>query len=188
MTPLVDEVANLVEYPVVLSGSFEEEFLSLPAEVVINAMREHQRYFSVVAPDASLLPVFLTVANTEATDSDVVVKGNERVLRARLSDAKFYFDQDSRVSMDDWVKELKGVVFQKKLGTSYDKVERFTELAALIDMNLKLTGKGRRVRTRQEPRTRGHLKQGRSCKRNRRGVSKASGSDGGRICRHGRRG
>ena len=129
---LVEEVTYLVEYPVVVMGSFEKEFLDLPRDVVINAMREHQRYFSVVDKKGNLLPHFITVANTQVLDPDVVKKGNERVLRARLNDAKFYYDQDVRTPLAERTKDLKGVVFQAKLGTSYEKVERFTALALFI--------------------------------------------------------
>ncbi|MDO8426198.1 MAG: glycine--tRNA ligase subunit beta, partial [Deltaproteobacteria bacterium] len=126
------EVAYIVEYPVVVRGSFDKEFLNLPRDVVVNAMREHQRYFSIIDPKGALLPYFLTVANTLAKDMEVVRKGNERVLRARLNDAKFYFEQDIKKRLSDRAVTLKGVVFQAKLGTSYEKVERFTELALYI--------------------------------------------------------
>ncbi len=129
---LLKEVVNLVEFPVVLRGGFDEEFLNLPREVIVNAMRAHQRYFSVVDSNGELLPYFITVANIAASDPKVVINGNERVLRARLNDAMFYFEQDSKVKMDEWVEGLKGVVFQAKLGTSYEKVERFTKLACDI--------------------------------------------------------
>ncbi|MEK6790757.1 MAG: glycine--tRNA ligase subunit beta [Deltaproteobacteria bacterium] len=126
---LIDEVSFLVEYPVMLTGEFEEKFLELPREVVINAMREHQRYFAVEDKDGNLLPRFITVANTQATDMAVVKKGNERVLRARLSDASFYFEKDMKTRLVDRVGALKGVVFHARLGTSYEKVERFTQLS-----------------------------------------------------------
>ena len=129
---LIEEVVNLVEYPVVLTGSFDRDFLELPREVIVNAMRSHQRYFSVADADGALMPYFITVANIDATDHTVVIKGNERVLRARLNDAKFYFDQDRKTGMEDWVTGLKGVVFQARLGTSYEKVERFSALAMII--------------------------------------------------------
>ncbi len=129
---LVEEVSCLVEYPVVVRGSFAKEFLSIPRDCVVNAMREHQRYFSVEDEEGRLLACFLTVANTQATDIAVVRKGNERVLRARLNDAKFYFDRDIKKRLVDRVEDLKGVVFQARLGTSYEKVERFTELALHI--------------------------------------------------------
>ncbi|MBI5887837.1 MAG: glycine--tRNA ligase subunit beta [Deltaproteobacteria bacterium] len=128
---LLEEVCFLVEYPVVLKGSFDREFLTLPRDVVINAMREHQRYFSVVDKSGGLLPFFITVANTKATDMDIIRKGNERVLRARLNDAKFYFEKDIKTTLAQKALLLKGVVFQAKLGTSYEKVERFTELAVI---------------------------------------------------------
>jgi glycyl-tRNA synthetase beta chain len=128
---LVDEVANLVEFPKVLCGRFDVEFLKLPPEVVINAMREHQRYFSVKGANG-LLPCFITIANMKAIDPAVVIKGNERVLRARLNDAKFHFENDIKAPLKDNLKRLKGVVFQAKLGTSYEKVERFTALSLRI--------------------------------------------------------
>jgi glycyl-tRNA synthetase beta chain len=133
---LLEEVSCLVEFPVVLRGSFSTEFLDIPRDCIINAMREHQRYFSVVDPKGALLPYFLTVANTAAADIDVVRKGNERVLRARLNDAKFYFEQDIKKKLVERVDALKGVVFQAKLGTSYEKVERFTALALYIGSEL----------------------------------------------------
>src|SRR3990170_2916039 len=129
---LLEEVAYLVEYPVVLRGSFEKEFLALPRDIIVNAMREHQRYFSVVNESGGLLPFFITVANTQPVDLAVVRKGNERVLRARLGDAKFYFEQDIKKPLVERVSSLKGVVFQAKLGTSFEKVERFTALALFL--------------------------------------------------------
>ena len=106
--------------------------MSLPRDIIVNAMREHQRYFSIVGKDGHLLPFFITVANTRPTDVDVVRKGNERVLRARLNDAKFYFESDIKKPLVDRVASLKGVVFQAKLGTSFEKVERFTSLALFL--------------------------------------------------------
>ena len=129
---LLEEVTYLVEYPVVVRGGFEEEFLRLPKEVVITAMREHQRYFSVIDGAGGLLPYFLTVANTKAMSMDTVIRGNERVLRARLNDAKFYFEKDIKTPLTEKARELKGVIFQQKLGTSFEKVERFTRLALFI--------------------------------------------------------
>lgn len=129
---LLKEVVNLVEFPLVIMGSFDEEFLELPDEVIIGAMREHQRYFSVIGKDSVLRPHFITVANTPVKDTAIVREGNERVLRARLNDAKFYFDKDVSSPLSEKVSELKGVIFQAKLGTSYEKVERFTELALFI--------------------------------------------------------
>lgn len=142
---LLEEVAYLVEYPVVLMGSFDKEFLSLPKEVVVNAMCEHQRYFSVISPldargdkdkNGSLLPYFIFVANTKPKDPKNVIKGNERVLRARLNDAKFYYEKDLKTPLVNFVDKLKGVVFQEKLGTSYEKAERFTRLAVHIGVEI----------------------------------------------------
>ncbi len=132
---LLDEVAGLVEYPVVIMGRFDEGFLSMPEEVVINAMREHQRYFGLKSPNGRLLPAFITVANTPG-DIDTIRRGNERVLRARLNDARFYFEKDKKISPIERVEELKGVVFQARLGTSYQKVERFTRLALFLAESL----------------------------------------------------
>jgi len=129
---LEEEVAGLVEYPVVVAGSFDPEFLRLPRDVVVNAMREHQRYFSVVDRNGALMPHFIAIANTEARDMDVIRRGNERVLRARLGDAGFYFDHDREKGLAEMAAELKGVVFQARLGTSYEKAERFTTLALRI--------------------------------------------------------
>ncbi|MBE9537334.1 MAG: glycine--tRNA ligase subunit beta [Proteobacteria bacterium] len=129
---LLEEVANLVEYPVVVCGSFDDEYLKLPKDVVINAMRDHQRYFSVEDEKGKLMPLFITVSNTEAKDMQVVKEGNERVLRARLSDAAFYYYEDLKKPLDEMVESLKSVVFQAKLGTSFEKVERFSALAGYM--------------------------------------------------------
>ncbi|MDH4227214.1 MAG: glycine--tRNA ligase subunit beta [Deltaproteobacteria bacterium] len=129
---LMEEVANLVEYPTVVKGCFEKEFLTLPRQVVINAMREHQRYFCVISKKGELLPYFLTVSNTPVKKVKTVSSGNERVLRARLNDAKFYYEKDLKTPLASRVDALKGVVFQAKLGTSYEKVVRFTRLAVAI--------------------------------------------------------
>jgi len=126
---LLDQVTYLVEYPSVVMGTFSPDFLAVPKEVLITSMRSHQRYFSAVDENGRLLPVFITVNNTLTEDPTVVVKGNERVLRARLSDARFFFDEDRKVPLDQRVAALKGVVYQAKLGTSYEKMERFRTLA-----------------------------------------------------------
>jgi len=133
---LLTEVTYLVEYPVALRGGFDKEFLSLPKDVVVNTMREHQRYFSVVDKDGGPLPYFITIANTRAKDPKVVIKGNERVIKARLSDAKFYFNKDIKIPLKDCVEPLKNVVFQARLGTSYEKAQRFTRLAVYIGSEL----------------------------------------------------
>jgi glycyl-tRNA synthetase beta chain len=126
---LLEQVAYLVEYPSVVHGTFSSEFLKVPKEVLITSMRSHQRYFSIVDENGGLLPGFITINNTLAEDPTVVVKGNERVLRARLSDARFFFEEDQKVRLDERVEALKKVVYQQKLGTSFEKMERFKTLA-----------------------------------------------------------
>jgi len=129
---LLEIVTYLVEYPVALRGSFAKEFLSLPREVLISAMREHQRYFSVCGADGSLLPFFVTISNTKPRDPNVVIRGNERVLQARLADAKFFFVEDQKVPLIQRLEGLKKVVYHSKLGTSYEKVMRITSLADFL--------------------------------------------------------
>ncbi len=126
---LLDEVACLVEDPTPLCGTFEEKYLQLPRELLITTMREHQRYFSLVDNDGKLLPKFITVSNTRAKDPQVVISGNERVIRPRLSDAMFFYTQDQKVKLESRLENLKNVVYQAKLGTSYEKVMRFRDLA-----------------------------------------------------------
>jgi len=126
---LLEQVAFLVEYPSVVCGTFEKDFLQVPKEVLITSMREHQRYFSLVDEKGQLLPHFITVNNTLAEDPAVVTRGNERVLRARLSDARFFFEEDKKIPLEERVVSLKGVVYQAKLGTSYEKMERFRTIA-----------------------------------------------------------
>ena len=127
---LLNEVCFLVETPQALAGSIEERFLQLPPELLITSMREHQRYFTLIDGQGRLLPHFITIANTQATDPEVVVAGNERVLKARLSDAMFFWREDQKTKLETRLEPLKKVVYQAKLGTSYEKIERFTELAA----------------------------------------------------------
>lgn len=129
---LLEEVTYLVEYPTALCGSFEEKYLKLPKEAVITPMRDHQRYFPVLDKDNNLLPLFITVRNGGDYCLDKVQHGNERVLRARLADAQFFFDEDRKHKLEDYVEKLKTVVFQEGLGTIYDKANRLVELAAFI--------------------------------------------------------
>ena len=126
---LVEENTFLVEYPSVVVGNFEDKFLALPDEVLITSMREHQRYFSLRGKDGRLLPHFMAVNNTLARDPDLVRQGHEWVLRARLSDAMFFYQEDAKVPLENRVEALKGVVFHSLLGTSYEKMERFRKLA-----------------------------------------------------------
>jgi glycyl-tRNA synthetase beta chain len=129
---LLEEVNHLVEFPAALCGHFSREYLKLPHEVLITCMKSHQKYFPVVDEQNSLLPCFIVVCNTVAKDPSVVIKGNERVLMARLADAKFFFEEDLKIPLVERVEKLKGVLFHSRLGTSYEKVERFTALAVHI--------------------------------------------------------
>ena len=126
---LLAEVCFLVETPQALAGTIEARFLQLPAELLITSMREHQRYFTLIDEQGQLLPHFITIANTLAKDPKVVVAGNERVLKARLSDAMFFWSEDQKSKLETRLESLKKVVYQAKLGTSFEKVERFTGLA-----------------------------------------------------------
>ncbi|HSQ77328.1 MAG TPA: glycine--tRNA ligase subunit beta [Nitrospirota bacterium] len=137
---LVEEVANLVEYPVAVMGSFDKDYLRVPKEVLVTAMREHQRYFSVVGDDG-LLPCFITISNTRAEDMDVIRGGNERVLAARLADAAYFFDHDVKIPLAERVEGLKKVTYQEKLGTVYDKIERVKALAVTLAGILKVDTK-----------------------------------------------
>lgn len=126
---LVDIVTQLVEIPVATGGRFDDVFLELPREILITSMREHQKYFAVVDTNDRLMPCFVAVNNTRTKDLDLVAKGHGRVLRARLSDARFFYQADLKEKMDDWCERLKGVLFQAKLGSMYDKVQRVQAVA-----------------------------------------------------------
>ncbi len=129
---LVAEVANLVEWPTAVVGSFDESYLRLPRLALITPMREHQRYFPLVDDAGRLLPQFITICNGPRDDLDVIRRGNEKVLAARLADAQFFYDEDRRVPLADYVPRLKEVVFQEQLGTVYEKMERIRKLAAML--------------------------------------------------------
>ncbi|MCU0590151.1 MAG: glycine--tRNA ligase subunit beta [Desulfobacterales bacterium] len=129
---LLDINTYLVEYPAVAIGRFADEFLELPAEVLITAMREHQKYFAVTDTTGALLPRFIAVNNTPVKDMAVVVRGHERVLRARLEDAKFFYRSDKAVPLDRQVEKLRNVLFQAQLGSVYDKVCRVRALARTV--------------------------------------------------------
>lgn len=129
---LVGIVNNLVEYPVAVAGGFDREFLKLPDEVLITAMREHQKYFAVVDKSQKLLPHFIAVNNTRARDMGLVAKGHERVLRARLADAQFFYQADLEASNDVRVEKLEGVLFQARLGTMYAKTQRVAKIGKFI--------------------------------------------------------
>ncbi len=129
---LLDEVTALVEWPVPIAGQFEQRFLSLPREVVIATVQDHQRYFAVEGADGKLSGWFVTVSNIESRDPSKVREGNERVVRPRLSDAAFFWEQDRKISLDAHAARLSGVTFQTKLGSYADKTLRVKALAQLI--------------------------------------------------------
>ncbi|MFZ2630752.1 MAG: glycine--tRNA ligase subunit beta [Desulfosalsimonadaceae bacterium] len=126
---LVETVAHLIEYPAAIAGRFDDTFLELPKEILITAMREHQKYFAVVDQKDQLMPYFVAINNTKARDMALVTKGHERVLRARLSDAQFFFKTDLKTSLDDQVEKLKSVLFQANLGSMHDKTRRIVQLS-----------------------------------------------------------
>lgn len=129
---LVDTVTNLVEFPCGICGSFDEKFLQLPAEVLITSMREHQKYFPVVDREGALLPGFVAVNNTRVVDPAISRKGHQRVLRARLEDALFFFNADREISLADRRDLLTGIVFQAKLGTMLEKTDRIVKLTRIL--------------------------------------------------------
>ena len=127
---LLDEVTGLVEWPVVLTGRIDPQFMALPQEVLITAMRAHQKYFATVDAAGRMAPWFIVVANTETSDGGrAAIAGNERVLRARLSDAQFFWDQDRKVALVDRVEKLRERVFHARLGSDFQRTERLERLA-----------------------------------------------------------
>jgi len=127
---LLHEVAYLVEYPAALRCDFDSKYLSLPQELLVMTMKRHQRYFPLSDSSGKLLPWFITVSNMKSGEGDQIKQGNKRVLKARLEDARFFYEEDKKKKLEEYVDELKGVVFQKKLGTSYEKMTRFAALSA----------------------------------------------------------
>ena len=135
---LLNEVTFLVEYPSVVLGNFDREYLDLPKEVLTTSMIKHQKYFPVTDGEGNLLPHFITVNNTLSRDPAVVARGNEKVIRARLADAQFFFKEDQKTPLENHLEDLKDVVFHSALGTSYEKVMQFRELALYITETLNL--------------------------------------------------
>jgi glycyl-tRNA synthetase beta chain len=133
---LYDEVAALVEWPVPVLGNFDEAFLELPREVVISTLTGHQRYFPIADDNDALLPCFVTVANLESREPDKVRDGNERVIRPRLADAAFFWDSDRRKALSTRREALRDVVYQRGLGSLYDKSSRTAEIAASVAASL----------------------------------------------------
>lgn len=129
---LLEEVNNLVEYPTALYGRFEEEFLEIPSEVLITSMKEHQRYFPVKSKSGDLLPHFITVRNGDHLHIEKVARGNEKVLRARLADAAFFYREDQRMQIDAALEKLKNVVYHEEIGTIAEKSERVRKLVGLV--------------------------------------------------------
>jgi len=137
---LVWQAAFMVEYPKAVCGSFDPSFLEVPKEVIIAPMKEHQGYFPLEASGGKLLPNFVTIVNNPSPNTETIRKGNERVLRARLVDARFYFEKDRKSPLGDKVEGLKGVTFQEKLGTLYEKTQRLISLSGFIAKQVGVPG------------------------------------------------
>ena len=129
---LLDTVVNLTEFPSVVLGSFDPEFLALAEEVLVTVMRDHQKYFALEDADGKLLPHFLAVLNTDGDPDGLIRHGNERVLRARFNDARFFWNTDQKIPLRERVEMLKSVTFQKDLGSYFDKTLRVQKLGSLI--------------------------------------------------------
>lgn len=138
---LLEEVLYLVEYPTAFCGSFDKEFLTLPKEVVITPMKEHQRYFPLEDKNEKLMNCFIAVRNGDKNFIDIVKEGNEKVLRARLSDARFFFEEDKKIGLEQCVQKLKNVVFQETLGTMYNKTNNIRNISAYLSNELCLDEK-----------------------------------------------
>lgn len=126
---LLDEVTNLVEYPNAIECRFDEEFLDIPADVIETAMKEHQRYFPIRKKDGKLIGRFIAVLNRDESNAPITIQGNERVLKARLSDARFFWKEDKKVQLEKRVEDLKNLSFLEKLGSYYDRTNRIIELS-----------------------------------------------------------
>ena len=133
---LLEEVTSLVEWPVTLTATFEEEFLAVPAEALIYTMKDDQKYFPLLDQNGKLLNKFLFVSNIESKDPSVVISGNEKVVRPRLADAQFFFESDKKKTLESRLESLDSVLFQKQLGTLKDKSARISELAGYIAQQL----------------------------------------------------
>ncbi len=138
--PLLDSVVNLTEFPSVLLGSFDPQFLALPEEVLVTVMRDHQKYFALEDANGKLLPHFLAVLNTDRDSHGLIRQGNERVLRARFNDARFFWETDQKKSLLERLELLKHVTFQKDLGSYFDKTQRVQRLCSWLNEILKRNG------------------------------------------------
>jgi glycyl-tRNA synthetase beta chain len=143
---LLDTVTNLVEYPTVVLGHFEDKYLNLPKELLVTVMRSHQKYFSTEDEEGNLLPNFIIVSNTIKENNDTVRKGAERVLRARLDDARFYFDEDRKMPLWDYVEKLHKVTFHEELGNLFEKAERIASIGSFIADEIKLQAQDKLLR------------------------------------------
>jgi glycyl-tRNA synthetase beta chain len=137
---LLDSVVNLTEFPSVILGGFDPQFLALPEEVLVTVMRDHQKYFALESSDGKLLPHFLAVLNTDSDPQGLIRHGNERVLRARFNDARFFWQTDQKKSLLERLDSLKHVTFQKDLGSYYDKTRRVQRLCSWLSEILKQNG------------------------------------------------
>jgi glycyl-tRNA synthetase beta chain len=133
---LLDEVTSMVEWPVTVIGNFEKRFLQVPQEALISTMSANQKYFHVVDKHGKLLPHFITISNIESRDPDKVRAGNERVIRPRFADAEFFWNQDRKQALSSHLDDLKNVVFQKQLGSLYDKSQRVAKIAQTIAVQI----------------------------------------------------
>jgi glycyl-tRNA synthetase beta chain len=133
---LLDEVTALVEWPVCVVGHFDADFLRVPSEALVSVMKGHQKYFHMVDADNGLLPQFITLSNIDSLQPDTVRQGNERVIRPRLNDAAFFWQQDQKMRLDERLEKTKTVVFQSQLGTLYDKAQRISRLSQYIAAQL----------------------------------------------------
>jgi glycyl-tRNA synthetase beta chain len=136
---LLEEVNNLVEYPTVFVGHFDEKYLSVPEEVLVTSMKEHQRYFEVRNAQGLLLPYFIAVRNGDSVHLENVIKGNEKVLIARLEDAAFFYNEDQKLSIADCVEKLKQVTFHEKIGSVYEKMQRVGVISQIIGKQVGLS-------------------------------------------------
>ena len=136
---LLEEVNNLVEYPTAFIGVFEEQYLNVPSEILITSMKEHQRYFEVLSKDEALLNHFIGVRNGNDKYIESVAKGNAKVLKARLEDAEFFYQEDVKVSIQDYVEKLKHVTFHEKIGSIYEKMQRVQAIAQVIATHVGLS-------------------------------------------------
>lgn len=136
---LLEEVTNLVEYPTAFVGSFDEKYLSVPDEVLVTSMKEHQRYFEVRNDQGLLMPHFIAVRNGDNVHLENVIKGNEKVLIARLEDAEFFYNEDKKLTIEACVEKLKNVTFHEKIGSIYEKMQRVALIAQIIGRKVGLS-------------------------------------------------